>query len=253
MKAVIACALLAALGSSLPLLAADTEALPPQEARETQAALRAERTALEKELAARPADPELRRDRLRLAYVESVSEKSQGTVAEQAWQWLDSALRSEEPPPADAEKRRAWLRAYAGALEVVKAKHAFWPPRKLEHLKAGLPALDSAVAAYPKDAEIRYVRLTANFYLPFFLGRKDTARVDLRALETRLAPERQNFRPLWFASMARFVLENGRFADGGRDALLAAWREAAAAVAEEEEKDKVEARRETAERMSRNP
>jgi hypothetical protein len=121
-----------------------------------------------------------------------------------------------------------WLQAYSGAMEVVKAKHAFWPPSKLEFLKLGLPLLDSAVAQAPDNAEIRYVRLTSNYYLPFFLGRKDTVQVDMAALGKSLAAARSQFRPLWFAAMARFLLENGKLHPEDRKTLREAWEKAKA-------------------------
>src|SRR5215217_8461973 len=88
------------------------------------------------------------------------------------------------PISAQGKPRAAWpplLTAYAGALEVVEARHGFWPRERMDPLKRGLPLLDSATAREPGNSEIRYLRLTSCYYLPFFLGRKGSVKEDFEA------------------------------------------------------------------------
>jgi phytoene synthase len=112
------------------------------------------------------------------------------------------------------------LLAYQGAVRVVRAKHGFNPNRKLEHLKAGIPWLDSAVARSPRQSEIRYLRLVSGFYLPFFIGRKPEVQEDFAALAELLPGAAGEYPPKWFLSVAGFVLEKGNL-DRKRRTLLA--------------------------------
>ena len=63
------------------------------------------------------------------------------------------------------------VHAYAAMFSIMNAKHVFWPGKKMEYLKAGLPVLDSLIQKYPDHAEIRYLRLLGCYYLPRFLKR----------------------------------------------------------------------------------
>lgn len=167
---------------------------------------------VEAALAAAPDSLPLRMDRLRILYVLSVRD---GGLAGEGARELDR-IRSLAPLEAGP-----LLQAYRGAFRVLGAKHAAWPPRKLDHLKAGLPALDSAVSTAPDQAEIRYLRLVSCYYLPFFIGRKQSVREDFAAL-ARLLPEAHgNYPARWYLGFARFVLEKGSLEEDRRRALEA--------------------------------
>ncbi len=111
------------------------------------------------------------------------------------------------------------LDAYQGAFLALQAKHALWPPKKLEHLENALPYLDGAVAASPDDTEIRYVRLMSCYYLPFFFGRKESVRDDFTALAHLLPKSEGQYPDQWFADVSRFVLKRGDLAPEQRREL----------------------------------
>nr|HOX53239.1 hypothetical protein [Fibrobacteria bacterium] len=90
----------------------------------------------------------------------------------------------------------------------VAAKHALWPPRKLEHLERAAPLLDSAVARSPNHPEIRYLRLMSCYYLPFFFGRKASVEEDFRALARLLPGWTGGLDEGLRAEVARFILGN---------------------------------------------
>lgn len=137
-------------------------------------------------------------ERLRTFWFLSVAQDSMLPHARAEWE----ALRSRKELYPDLE------RAYQGALAVVEAKHALWPPAKLDHLKRAAPLLDSAVAKSPHHPEIRYLRLMSCFYLPFFFGRKWSVDADFRAL-AQLLPQSRGVVPEGLrAEVAKFVLEN---------------------------------------------
>jgi hypothetical protein len=89
--------------------------------------------------------------------------------------------------PAAGSTLAATLTAYEGALATLRAKHALWPPRKLQHLRAGLAVLDATIEAHPEHAEARYLRLMSCYYLPSILGRGGSVQEDFAAL-ARLLP-----------------------------------------------------------------
>lgn len=137
-------------------------------------------------------------ERLRTFWFLSVAEDSMLPRARAEWE----ALRSHKELYPDLE------RAYQGALAVVEAKHALWPPAKLDHLKRAAPLLDSAVARSPNHPEIRYLRLMSCYYLPFFFGRKWSVDADFQAL-ARLLPQSKGLVPEGLrAEVAKFVLDN---------------------------------------------
>jgi hypothetical protein len=163
-------------------------------------------------------------DRLRLAYVLGVRDEAYLADADREAGWL--AARSRD----DADRLNL-ARAYRGAIAVARAKHGFNPNRKLRHLKAGGPPLDSAVAAAPGDAEVRYLRLVSAYYLPFFLGRRDSVRADFAALARILPGVTGEFPPGWYLAIAGFVMDKGRLEPEARDRLARRMREAEAAEA----------------------
>lgn len=169
----------------------------------------------------------LRFERLRILHVLAVGDEDRIRTGEEELRRLS---RWSGHPPGDP-----LFQAYRGAFQVIRAKHAPWPPRKREHLKAGLPALDSAVAARPGDIRIRYLRLVSCYHLPFFIGRKASVREDFSAL-ARLLPEGRGGHSgysesgRWYLGLARFVLEKGEPGPADREALSALVRERAAAA-----------------------
>jgi 15-cis-phytoene synthase len=88
--------------------------------------------------------------------------------------------------PGFARERRSLLMAYEGALLMLHAKHGNWPPARLRAVRDGLERLDAAVDAAPGDVEIRYLRLVNTHYMPRFLGRRESAREDMRAVAALL-------------------------------------------------------------------
>lgn len=162
---------------------------------------------------AAPHDP---LEELRALYLEAVESESaiRGGFEEIA------LLRAS--PGAEENRRMAGvLQAYEGALTTLKAKHGFWPPDRLRHLRKGLAILDAAVEEHPGVAEIRYLRLMSCFYLPGILGRGDSVLADFSALAELLPDAEGEYPPRLYGAIVSFVLENGTLTDGQRRALNA--------------------------------
>ena len=134
-------------------------------------------------------------------------------------EWMDSAA-AQHRSIARVESP-AVVQAYAGALEMLRAKYAIWPPRKLDHVREGRRLLNAAVGAAPDDAEVRYVRLISGHYLPFFLRDGEQVEQDARALARLLPAQAGRFPAPWARNLARFVLETGAADAADADALRA--------------------------------
>jgi hypothetical protein len=62
------------------------------------------------------------------------------------------------------------LIGYKGALEALKAKHAFNPYNKMNYLKKAQKTFEQAIGLSPEDVELRFLRFSVQHYLPAFLG-----------------------------------------------------------------------------------
>ncbi len=164
-----------------------------------------------------PESPASRFNRMRVLFVLGVKEEPFLAEGEKEARWLKTHLKP--------DSSQSLLLAYEGALRVTSAKHGFNLNRKWENLKAGIPMLDSAVSLSPKHAEIRYLRLVTNYYLPFFMGRKTKVRDDFLALGQLLPAVAREFPPKWYLNVAGFVLEKGKLEATEKEILVSRMNE----------------------------
>lgn len=151
-------------------------------------------------LTERPADAFLRAEELRVLYFLAIEDDAWLPEAEAAARAFGDGAGRDAARAVSAE-------AYLGALETLRAKHAFWPPRKLRHLDDGLAVLGAAIERDPAHVEARYLRLMTCYWLPGLLGKSGLVREDFAAL-ARLLPNGPGDLPtdLW-ANTVRFVVE----------------------------------------------
>lgn len=134
-------------------------------------------------------------EELRAKYIEAVEDEA---IIKEALELIGTM---ESPTPT--------VQAYKAAFTVLKAKHVFWPPKKMNYLREGLPPLDSLILTHPVEVEIRYLRLLSCYYLPRFLGRSDTVEEDMKALAHLLPTARKDYPSGLYFSMVRFVASGG--------------------------------------------
>jgi hypothetical protein len=152
--------------------------------------------------------------RLKAMYFLSVEDGRWADLARDTLSWL----RSRVEPGTEAA---ATVEAYRGAFQVVRAKHASWPPNKLKHLRRGSEILDVLVAENPANLEIRYLRLASYLFLPSFLKREEAVAADTRALELNLPDRPDAFSPAMYRGVVQFLLENGDLTPEDRTRLQA--------------------------------
>ncbi|MEM1268459.1 MAG: hypothetical protein AAF752_11855 [Bacteroidota bacterium] len=101
------------------------------------------------------------------------------------------------------------LEAYHAGFLIMRAKHTFWPKKKLRYLREGLPILDEIVKVNREHIEARYLRLLSCYYLPNFLGRKWSVREDFKILGELLPKHAGDYPPRLYADMVSFLLKEG--------------------------------------------
>lgn len=160
---------------------------------------------LEADLRERPGDLSLRRERLHVLYFLSVEDESRIAEAARAARSLRSAAA-----PSPGSSLDGALDALSGALDVLRAKHATWPPERIRRLRDGLAALDRAVEAHPRSPEVRFLRIVSTFFLPFPFSRKHEVRRDMDVLTGLLAGDGPEDVPsVTVAAAAVFLLGHG--------------------------------------------
>lgn len=78
-------------------------------------------------------------------------------------------------------------RAYIGALEMRKAGLVAVPAKKLSIFKQGHKKLEAAIAAHPKDAEFRFLRLMIQENAPRSLGYSKNIAEDSKMIRDQFA------------------------------------------------------------------
>ena len=140
---------------------------------------------------------------VRLLYISAVEEEA---AIKEAMALIESA-----------QHQNAILKAYEAGLTVLKAKHAFWPTKKMRFLKKGIPVLDQLVEANPTHIEIRYLRLISCYYLPKFLGYSSNIEDDIRTLAGLLPASADTLPPDLYKAISTFIADHSDHASANQD------------------------------------
>lgn len=95
-------------------------------------------------------------------------------AVEKAFGYFDRALA--------IDSTNAVALAYRGSLWTMRARNAWWPPSKLNHLRQGGAELDRAVEIAPDNIMVRLIRGINGLGLPAFAGRLPTSLEDFIVL-----------------------------------------------------------------------
>lgn len=96
---------------------------------------------------------------------------------EEAERAIQSLIRIYGPQPP--------IQMYLYGLTALKARYSLNPLQKRDFFYQAVSQMDAMVRQCPNDPEIRFLRGSFYYYLPFFLGKRKEAEDDLRTL-TRL-------------------------------------------------------------------
>lgn len=102
----------------------------------------------------------------------------------------------------------AIITAYKGALEALRAKHAWMPFNKLAYLDNAKKFFITAIEAAPNDIEIRFLRFSIQSNLPIFLMQSPNIQEDKEIIIKNL--EQNNLDTRFVEVIASFVLKSGQ-------------------------------------------
>lgn len=118
---------------------------------------------------------------------------------------LDSFIRQYGPLPS--------LQMYRYGALALKAKYASNLIEKKNYLFTAIASMDAQVARSPSDLEVRFIRGSFYYYLPFFLGKKQAAREDIQTiahlLQTQPTALKTQFRIEVLRAMVEFLAQTG--------------------------------------------
>ncbi|MCS7189532.1 MAG: hypothetical protein RMJ66_08470 [Bacteroidia bacterium] len=78
------------------------------------------------------------------------------------------------------------LQMYLYGITALKARYASNLLKKREYLFTAIAQMDAQVERTPDDIEVRFIRGSFYYYLPFFLGKRKFAQSDLKSVASLL-------------------------------------------------------------------
>ncbi len=141
-------------------------------------------------------------DNIRLAYSNAI----ESSTKTEEFAKILLAQASENTNATIAEN--ATITAYKGALEALRAKHAWMPFNKLIYLDNSKKFFATAVENAPNDIEIRFLRFSIQSNLPVFLMQSPNVQEDKEVIIKNL--EQNTLDPRFVEVIAAFVLKSGQ-------------------------------------------
>lgn len=106
------------------------------------------------------------------------------------------------------------LLAYSGAIEALKAKHAFNPFRKFNYVLSSLEILERAVKRDEQNLEIRFIRFSILHNLPGIFGYSKERKADIDEIVSQLSKKDYvKYDPKLQKYVIEFMLESERLND----------------------------------------
>ncbi len=121
----------------------------------------------------------------------------------------------------DEGKYPANILAYTGALETLKAKHAFDPYSKFKFVISGVKKLNKAVEILPDDLETRFLRFAVLHNIPGVFGVSDERNEDKNIIyELLLEKDYSNVSADLQKGIIEFMIESERLHSDQNDQLI---------------------------------
>ncbi|MBU2492498.1 MAG: hypothetical protein KJ571_07700 [Bacteroidetes bacterium] len=101
--------------------------------------------------------------------------------------------------------------AYWGAVDALKAKHAFWPFTKLSLLNKSMELMGEALNKSPDDLEIRFMRFSILHFIPSILGYGEERDRDMEKITELIENNNTgSLDPSIQKGIIEFLIESGR-------------------------------------------
>lgn len=97
---------------------------------------------------------------------------------------------------------------YMAALEAIRAKNALWPSDKWSIANSALSKMDKTVSKYPENVEVRFIRASTCYYLPFFFNRKEQVKQDFVFLAQRIPQRYKDYPKELIGNMCEFIVKS---------------------------------------------
>jgi hypothetical protein len=98
---------------------------------------------------------------------------------------------------------------YLQALHAIRAKNALWPADKWSIANKALAQMDKIILQYPDNIEIRFIRASTCFYLPFFFNRKEQVKNDFIILSKLIPKSHLRYPKHLIRNICGFMLDSG--------------------------------------------
>lgn len=95
---------------------------------------------------------------------------------------IDPSIEKFEKLIKEKPKLEGLSLTYIGSLTMLKAKHEFWPLKKLEYVEEGIIIMDKGIKKDPDNIESLFIYGSTCWYLPKLLGKRDLAIEKLNAI-----------------------------------------------------------------------
>ncbi|MCX7605695.1 MAG: hypothetical protein N2170_00310 [Bacteroidia bacterium] len=98
------------------------------------------------------------------------------------------------------------LQMYTYGITALKARYALNPLKKREYLYQAFAQMDAQVQRTPHDVEVRFLRGSFYYYLPFFLGKRSAAQDDIRTLTRLLLSQPEVYKKRYQEEVLRAIV-----------------------------------------------
>lgn len=132
---------------------------------------------------------------------------------------IDSALQIFEQIKNDHPDLNGRAQVYIGALNAVKAKHAFWPHDKLYYANKGLDIMDQGLMLKQDDIESLFVHGTICYNLPFFFNRSNDGMNNFKQIIQLLPGKKKLYDADLISDIVRYLKEEIELSPGDSEAL----------------------------------
>lgn len=104
------------------------------------------------------------------------------------YQQIEPAIKNFESLENMSNDLAGRAQVYIGALQALKAKHSFWPHKKLQLLDEALTTMAIGIERQPNDIESLFVQGSILYNLPSLFGKREQAMDNFNKI-VKLLPE----------------------------------------------------------------